>query len=218
MSVADEFKTVDLVLNSDAETRGVDAFALSLIKAEKQARRLVSYLVYQHAWCSPATVPRLRAEFEQSKKIYFDGVLRGWNAIYPKSIQQLVGPEYATLRALLTTATQHRNKIFHGQLTAHGLTRAELVAFVKEIRAWCTALGAGALAEVQYDGCGRNSFRKARNPSALVERYKMSLKDLAEYKQFIKSQLERQTGLTSGCTRRRRVARAPLPGAGEPKR
>lgn len=62
MSVANEFRTVDIVLASDAETRGVDAFALSLIKAEKQARRLVTYLVYQHQWCNQATVPALKSE------------------------------------------------------------------------------------------------------------------------------------------------------------
>lgn len=191
MSVADEFKTVDMILNSGADTRGVDAFALSLIKAEKQARRLVTYLVYQHPWCGRATVPALKRELEKSTKVYFDGVLKGWDALYPRSIRQLIGADYARLWGRLSAATKHRNKIFHGQLTAHGLSRPELVAFVKDIRAWCDALGNAAQAEVQYDGCGRNSFRKATNPAALCARYKAPLANLAAYGQFIKTHMER---------------------------
>lgn len=38
VSVQEEFSTVDLILHSSSETRRVDAFALSLIKVEKQAR------------------------------------------------------------------------------------------------------------------------------------------------------------------------------------
>jgi hypothetical protein len=47
MSYLEEFSTVDLIVGSTAETRGVDAFALSLIKAERQIRRLMTHLVYQ---------------------------------------------------------------------------------------------------------------------------------------------------------------------------
>jgi hypothetical protein len=192
MSVAEEFKTVDIVLVSAAKTRGVDAFALSLIKAEKQARKLVTYLVYQHPWCGPTTVPALKAVLEKSTKVYFDGLLAGWNALYPRSVGQIVGTEYTRLRAGLSAATKHRNKIFHGQLTAQGLSRQELVGFVTDIRAWCEALGTGAQSEVGYDGCGRNSFRKAPNAAALCSRFKVSLPNLAGYKQFIKAHMERR--------------------------
>ena len=106
MSVGDEFKTVDLVLASGAKTQAVDAFALSLIKAEKQVRRLVTYLIYQHPWCVPATVRPLINALEKSNDVYFDGLLRGWNALYPRSVEQLVGPEYTRLRARLTQATK----------------------------------------------------------------------------------------------------------------
>lgn len=191
MNVADEFKTVDLVLASGAETRGVDAFALSLIKAEKQARRLVTFLVYQHPWCGPATVPTLKAELEKSKEVYFDGLLKGWDALYPRAVRQLVGQEYTRLRARLSAATKHRNKIFHGQLTAQGLSRHQLVEFAADIRAWCEALGAGAMSEVGYDGCGRNSFRKASNAAALCASFKSPLTNVAAYKQFIKDHMER---------------------------
>ncbi|MEQ1756706.1 MAG: hypothetical protein ABL986_00170 [Vicinamibacterales bacterium] len=190
MNIADEFKTIDVVLASGAETLGVDAFALSLIKAEKQARKLVTFLVYQHSWCSQATVPTLRAELESSRKVYFDGLLKGWDALYPLPVSQLVGPKYAHLRARLSAATMHRNKIFHGQLTAQGLSRKDLVGFVADIRAWCEALGAGAMSEVGFDGCGRNSFRKASNATALHASFRLRLANVAAYKKFIKSHME----------------------------
>ncbi len=191
MSVADEFKTVDLLLASRAETRGVDAFALSLIKAEKQARRLVTYLVYQHPWCSTRTVPNLKKELESSKNVYLRGLLAGWNALYPRSVDRLVGTEYTRLMDRLSAATKHRNKIFHGQLTGQDLSRRELVGFVIDIRAWCEAFGKGAQSEVGYDGCGRNSFRKAPNAAVLCARYTTNLANLAEYKEFIKRNMER---------------------------
>jgi hypothetical protein len=192
MNVADEFKTVELVLASEAETRAIDALALSLIKAEKQARRLVTFLVYQHAWCDRSTVPKLKSELERSKRVYFDGLLRGWDALYPRSISDLVGHEYKQLRGRMSVAVRYRNKIFHGQLTAQGLSRIELLALVGDIRKWCEAVGTGATAEVGYDGCGRNSFRKASNSAQLSARFKSPLANMADYTLFIETHMERK--------------------------
>lgn len=69
MSIEDEFATVDVLLCTGAETLGVDAFALSLIKAEKQARRLFTYLVYQHSWCNRGNVVALRDTLGQRRKL-----------------------------------------------------------------------------------------------------------------------------------------------------
>ena len=55
-SCAAEFRTVDLIVASSAETRGVDAFALSVIEAERQIRRLVTHLVYQFPSFAPMTL------------------------------------------------------------------------------------------------------------------------------------------------------------------
>jgi hypothetical protein len=163
----------------------------ALIKAERQARKLVTYLVYQHPWCNQATVPALKSALEGSTKVYFDGLLQGRDALYPRSIRHVVGKEYTRLRTRLSGANKHRNKIFHGQLTAQGLSRPDLVAFVTDIRTWCELLRTGAQADVGYDGCGRNSFRKASNQGVLCAKYKLPLANLAEYKQFIKAHMER---------------------------
>ena len=191
MSVDGECATVELVLDSNAETLGVDAFALSLIKVEKQARRLLTYLVYQHPWCSAKTIPGLKDALEASKGVYFDGVLRGWNALYPRSVEGLVGTEFLRLKARLDEAKGYRNKIFHGQLTSKGLSRTQLVSLAKDIRAWCVAFGDGAQAAVGYDGCGRDSFRKARNGVAICAMYKEQIAGLGDYRTFIRNHMER---------------------------
>ena len=80
--------------------------------------------------------------------MYLEGFLRGWDALYPRSISELIGPDYTLLSDRLLEASRHRNKIFHGQLTANALTRRELVGLVADLREWCNALGAGAQAEV----------------------------------------------------------------------
>ena len=48
MDFQQDFGTVDIILNSDLETRAYDAFALSLIKSEKQAIRVFTFLIFQN--------------------------------------------------------------------------------------------------------------------------------------------------------------------------
>ena len=60
MSYKAEFKTVDLVMQSLAKTRGVDAFALALIKAERQIRKLFTHLIYQFPCFGSSNVRTLR--------------------------------------------------------------------------------------------------------------------------------------------------------------
>jgi hypothetical protein len=65
---ATEFETVDIVIKSGAETSGVDAFALALIKAERQIRKLVTHLVYQFPCFGPSDVPSLRQALATSRR------------------------------------------------------------------------------------------------------------------------------------------------------
>ena len=190
MSYAQEFESVDLIVGSNAETRGVDAFVLSLIKCERQVRRLLTYVVFQYPCFVAADIPKLRCVLERNKGVYFDGLIQGFDALSPRSIQELVGQEYGRLRPRLIEATGHRNKIFHGQLTSSGLNREELLAYVSEIRCWCKALSHAALAEIGYDGFARDSFRKY-DEIRLWERCKFQLTDIASYESFIKQHMQR---------------------------
>jgi hypothetical protein len=164
MSIDDEFATVDLLLASNAETRGVDAFALALIKAERQMRKLITYLVFQSPRFGAGDIAALRSALSE-RRIYFGHFLAAWDQLYRRPLNEIVGADHDDLRAALDEATDHRNKIFHGQLTTKYLSREDLIAYIAQIRCWCTALAAGAQEEVGYDGFGqpsnRDSFRKA---------------------------------------------------------
>jgi hypothetical protein len=189
MSYPEEFKTVDLILGSDAETRGVDAFVLSRIKAERQIRRLVTHLVYQFQCFGPADKKTLRVILAENKKVYFEGFERGFDALYCRSIRDLLGSEYGKLHSRVLEAFP-RDKIFHGQLTSKGLNRDEIFGYVTDIRAWCKALADGALAEFQYDGFNRNSLQKSSIPN-LSRRFKLQFSDVKDYKGFICEYLQK---------------------------
>lgn len=60
MSIENEFATVDLVANAGVATSGIDAFALGVIKAERQIRRLFKHIVFQCLAFTRADVPALR--------------------------------------------------------------------------------------------------------------------------------------------------------------
>jgi hypothetical protein len=190
MNLDEEFKTVDAVIASKADTSGVDAFALSLIKSERQARRLFTHLVYQFPVFGRADAPTLRATLEANRSVYFDGVLAGFDALYPRPIADLVGVDYQRLKARLDAASRHRNKIFHGQLTASSLSRSDLLSFVKDIRTWCEQLARAAVTDFGYDGFGRNSFKKSTHPD-LSRRLKVELKSVDDYRLFIRAHMQR---------------------------
>jgi hypothetical protein len=186
----EEFSTIDLVLASGAETAGVDGFALSLIKSERQVRKLFTYLVYQSSAFSPKDVRQLRETLAACTSVYFEGIVKGLNALSPVSVKQLVGPEYPRLWPRFKEFAQHRNKIFHGQITAKGLSRAQLLKNVSDIHVWCDSLGAGAERELGYDGFGRNSFRKS-SVTNLENLPSVRLESISQYAHFIRTLMSR---------------------------
>jgi hypothetical protein len=218
MSYEEEFSTVVLLLGSQHETRSVDAFALSLIKAERQMRRLVTYLVFQFPCFRRSDVEQLREILANNSGVYFDDLERGFDALYPRSVRDLIGSDYDKLRRRLCEAEKHRNKIFHGQLTLEHLSRQKLEGYISDIRGWCQALSGAALSELQYDGFGRNSFRKCT-----ITNFHKSLKiqfvDASSYQRFIKDTMERKrkgnqclSPLSSDTTSRAAAAgKPPIP-------
>jgi hypothetical protein len=189
-NVHSEFLTVDAALISCAETRGVDAFALALIKVEKQIRRLFTHLVFQCPSFSSADGGLLRSTLNGFRHVYFDGLENGLNAFYPVSVKRLVGVSHDVLRVRITEAQGYRNKIFHGQLTGKGLTRNELVDLTNDMRSWCMALANGAQAEFEYDGFARNSFQKSQMD--IASRLLVRFANIGEYEAFIKQHMARK--------------------------
>jgi hypothetical protein len=53
MNIDDEFATIDTLLAPEAETQGVDAFALALIKAERQMIKLFTYVLFSVSGVRP---------------------------------------------------------------------------------------------------------------------------------------------------------------------
>ncbi len=177
MSYASEFATVDAVLACGAETSGVDAFALSLIKAERQIRKLFTHLVFQAPAFGAADVGGLRKALADNRQVYFAGFIAGWDALYPCPVASLVGQDYQRLLARLAEATGHRNKIFHGQLTNENLSTGDLLGYVDDMvrperrrartvrRRCCIGLAGGSPAAVSA-GAPRSRLRVTTERSA----------------------------------------------------
>lgn len=192
MSIQNEFATVDLVANAGVATSGIDAFALSIIKAERQIRRLFTHIVFQCPAFTRADIPALRTALWDHKRCYFEGFERGINGLLPMTLDQLLGAQYQPLRVGIESAIEVRNKVFHGQLTDQSLSQPDLIAHVGNVRVWCQAVADAGAEAVGYDGFQRNSFRKGRADVAL--NFKRTLPSVAEYRRFLRDWVERRRG------------------------
>lgn len=177
-----EFSTIDVLLGSRLETRGVDAFALCIIKMERQLRRLFTFSIFQFPCFADVSIQDLKTTLV-GERIYFEGFIKGFEMLHPVTIADLIGSEYSRLCPSLAVVTKHRNKIFHGQTTGHELSRDALLGYVSDLQQWCRLLGEGARNYLGYEGFD-DSFRKAADPK-FVSSYKRSLTSIADYKVFL---------------------------------
>lgn len=134
----------------------------------------------------------LRSVLEQNRKVYFEGFENGFNKIYSKSIQDLVGAEYNTLRQKIVESIRYRNKIFHGQLTDKNLSQDELFSYVDSISKWCKLLADASNNNLGYDSFARNSFQKSTN-NLNTDEFKMQIKCIDEYRNFLKDHVQRKS-------------------------
>lgn len=191
MSWEEEFLTVELLLGSGAETRAVDAFSLSMIKAERQIRKLFTHLIFQFPCFAGKDIPALRKTLASNRKVYFEGFIKGFNTLYQTPIESIIGKGYSQLHKCLDEAIEYRNKIFHGQLTNKYLSRTDLEKIVQDIRTWCARLAEGASKELGYDGFARNSYQKSNIPE-IWKRFRVRITQLQEYERFIQDHMERR--------------------------
>lgn len=156
-----EFSTVDLLLQSDAETRAVDAFTISWVKLEKQLRRLTSNLIFQHSAFEEGASEHktaVRRAILQKTTANHDKFIGAFYRLSNYSVKNLMGDQYRTLKRDTNTAYQYRKKILHGQQTGHLLTRIELERCISSMRDWCELLSVRADEHIGYDGFSRNSL------------------------------------------------------------
>lgn len=166
-SIISEFVTVDLLLNSDAETRGVDAFVISWVKFERRLRRINGNLIFQHSALrdkSSEDEEAVRRALLAKKTANHDKFIAGIHKLSEVSVNDLIGPRYRMLKRDVDRAHKYRQKIFHGQQTGNSLTREQLINNVGSIREWCYLLAAGSMTKLGYDGFSKKSLQKNGRP------------------------------------------------------
>lgn len=188
MNYEKEFSTVDILLKSESETRAVDSFALSLMKVERQMRRIFTFLIFQHDNYCNRDGTKLRQVLVDNSEMYFDNFIKGIDLILHKTVADIYGQGYNDDFNQIKEITSVRNKIFHGQVTGKKLTRAELIERVNLMRKWCKNIADKFKEEIKYDGFGRNAYQKAEGKLNLknsesfdtVDNYKNFLKTIAK--------------------------------------
>lgn len=189
-----EFGTIELLIKSDFETRGVDSFSLAIIKAERQIRKLFTFLIFQNPSYSLKDTIHLRNALYENRRVYFQGFINGISLILTKSLEDFYGDNYQKYLEKIEECILVRNKIFHGQVTDRFLSRDELISKTCDIQIWCKQLAFVMTEEIGYDGFGRNSFRKSETKLNLqnldkfdaIEKYILFIKDNMEIRKVQK--------------------------------
>jgi hypothetical protein len=149
---AQEFAIVSQLHASDSRSRCVDAFALALLKAERQSRRIFTYLVYQADCFDRSNVAELRKTLAVHREFDFSSALAGIQMLSPMSLPHLIGPEYDNLIRLLARAKKVRNKLFHGLVTTEGVDRGALQKLTEGVVNWSSSLATSSQLQLGYDG------------------------------------------------------------------
>jgi hypothetical protein len=167
----------------------VDAFSLSLIKAEKQIRKLFTHLAFQSVNFNYKDSKEMREVLAGFRNVYFAGFIRGINQLSNRTLEDIFGEEYQTAYGKLIIATNYRNKIFHGQLTNENLSAKDLNQTVNDIKAWCLQLSKVTEQEFSYCGFARNSFQKSKKDLSNI--VNAPFNNTEEYRLFIHEHMRR---------------------------
>ena len=135
---------------------------IDLIKAERQVRKLFTFLVFQNPVYKVGDSKMLKEVLANNKHVYFRDFINGIDLIITHSIENSYGIDYQEDLNKLLEFIEIRNKLFHGQLTNYNLTREELILKTEEIKNWCYKLSIAMINEIGYDGFERNSFHKSK--------------------------------------------------------
>ena len=173
-----EFATVEAIWNTQAETRRVDALALSWVKYEKQLRRLFSFFVFQHTNIIADNLDDTIAAFAGNSKLYPETFIAGIEALGLKSLPQMLGEDHGKLWPEIERIKDYRNKIMHGQLTGQKIQSPQIERDVIVLVDWISAVANSADAEFGYDGLKRNTYKIAKShPSVHVQDFPFSSTD-----------------------------------------
>jgi hypothetical protein len=157
------FRPVDDLLNSGHRTKGVDAFTLSYLRAERQIRKIFTHLVFQSDAFSHANSQQLRRKLYDAPDLSYKKLTNGIERLAGLTVAEMVGPEFDRLVRVLQKAKGYRDKLFHGQLPDQYVSTEEFIEIEREIRNWCWLLAVGAQKRIGYDGI-LDSHRKLGRP------------------------------------------------------
>ena len=182
--VHQEFSIVDHLLASKSRSKGVDAFALSLLKGERHARRVFTFLVFQNSCFAENDSAELRSILARNDRFSFTSALAGIDLISPCSLAEICGDLHKSLLSSLPSITNRRNKIFHGQLTQESLSTEELTVMALILKNWSISLAENGANKLGYDGFSLESFVKNPDPEFRCS-LKRQLTSLADYSALI---------------------------------
>lgn len=183
-NLEEEFKTVDLLINSESTTGRTDAFILAWVKSDKQIRRIFTYLIYQFPAFSGKDILNIIRIIASKRYLDFWPLINKFNAVYHKRFQEIVGRGFDDFQIERERLRAYRNKILHGQLTGQNLTASQLTNKVSLIREWCTLVAEKFTIEIGYDGLGRGAFRKSKGKD-LTSKFKIQINSTGELDSFI---------------------------------
>jgi len=185
-----EFETIEILVNSNAKTGRTDAFTIAFTKLEKQARRTFTYLIYQYPAFRLSHYKEILAIIASKRFLDFDNFIKGFDTIYPKSFETIIGsPLYTSfIKTDFPRIKNFRNKILHGQPTGENLSSDELKAEIDILKNWCSCVAESMMTEIYYDGLEWNSFRKCTTID-LSSIYTVNISDINELDTFIETNM-----------------------------
>lgn len=180
----DEFRPVDDILRSGHRTRGVDAFTLTYLRAERQIRKIFTHLIFQSEAFDYDNSRQLRQTLHDAPDLSYKKLADGIRQLADITVAEMVGAECERLTKVLQQAKRYRDKLFHGQLPDQYVSTEEFIEIERDIRTWCRLLAAGALKRIGYDGI-LDSHRKLDRPD-IVKRVTGLVPNLGAYEEFLK--------------------------------
>jgi len=188
----DDFLTVDLLVKSNSKTGRTDAFIVAYTKLERQARRIFTYIIYQYPAFSFRNYREIVDTIASKAYLDFPKFLKGFDALYPMSIESIVGSSLYT--SFIGTDFQrikgYRNKIIHGQITGRNLNPDDLKKEIGIISNWCSKLAESMMTIISYDGFS-DSIRKSTRKD-FTSSYKISISTSQELDTFIESRMKKK--------------------------
>lgn len=186
----DEFETIEILVNSDTKSGRTDAFIVAFTKVEKQVRRIFTYTVFQFPAFNLSDYRNVLNVIASKGFLYFGNFVKGFDAIYPKSFETIVGIALCDsfLKTDFPRLQKLRNKILHGQPTGRHLSANDLKKEIDVIQNWCLNVAESMIAEIGFDGLEWNSFRKYYEKD-LASTYKVSISDVKELGTFIETSM-----------------------------